>query len=51
MTDAPTPDTLGYLILALAVVTVLFGGYIASIGLRFRSFQQDIKTIEQLNDQ
>ncbi len=51
MTEAATPDTLGYLLLGLAVVATVLGGFVASLSLRFRSFQQDIKTIQQLNDQ
>jgi hypothetical protein len=51
MVDSPTPDTLAYLILGLVVASIVAGGFIASLVIRYRNFQQDMKTIEQLNDQ
>lgn len=39
------PDTAGYLLLGLAVVFVIMGGYVASLLLRFRSAEKDMHTI------
>ncbi len=49
MPDA-TPDTVAYLILALAVVAIIAVGYVASIALRYRSLQKDLQVMEQLRD-
>ncbi|MBA3873347.1 MAG: hypothetical protein H0X30_29800 [Anaerolineae bacterium] len=47
----PTPDTVAYLILALAVVAIIAVGYVASIALRYRSLQKDLQVMEQLRDE
>jgi hypothetical protein len=51
MVDAATPDTLAYLLLALAVASILAIGFLASLVIRYRNFEQDIKTIEQLTEE
>ncbi len=47
----PTQDTLGYLILGLIVAALVFGGYLASMAIRFRNFRKDAQMIEQLSDE
>lgn len=44
------PDTAAYLILGLVVVFGIMGIYLASLILRFRSAEKDLKTIEQLKE-
>ena len=44
------PDTSAYLYLGLAAITVIMLMLIASMVLRYRSLQQDIKTLEKLDD-
>jgi ABC-type polysaccharide/polyol phosphate export permease len=51
MPDQAPPDTLSYLILALAVVVIVVGGYLASMVVRYRSLQQDVKLVEQLRSE
>lgn len=43
-----TPDTVAYLYLGLAVVTLIAAGFIGSLVLRYRSLQKDLQVIEQL---
>jgi putative effector of murein hydrolase len=50
MDSSVTPDTLSYLILGLVVATVVMVAFLGSLVLRYRSYQQDIKTIEQLDN-
>lgn len=42
------PDTTSYLYLGLTVVTVILGGYIGSVIIRFRSAFKDVQLLEQL---
>lgn len=49
-TVPPTQDTLGYLILGLIVAAIVVVAFVASLVIRYRNLQQDIKMIEQLND-
>lgn len=51
MEQVPTPDTMNYLLLGLTAVTILGVLFIGSLVLRYRSYQQDIKTIEQLQSE
>lgn len=51
MTETVTPDTTSYLILGLVVVFGFATLFIASMVLRYRSYQQDLKLIEQLKDE
>jgi|GEM_PF-1834669 len=50
MFETASPDTFGYLILGLAVVSTIIVVFIGSIVVRYRSLQQDLHTIEQLRD-
>lgn len=45
-----TPDTLAYLYLGLAVLVVIGGGFIASLFVRYRNLQNDLRVIEYLRD-
>ena len=45
-----TPDTVAYLYLGLAVVSIIVVGYISSLVIRFRSLQKDLQVMEQLRD-
>lgn len=51
MTETITPDTTSYLILGLVVVFGFATLFIGSMVLRYRSYQQDLKLIEQLKDE
>ena len=46
-----TPDTVAYLYLGLAVVSIIAIGYISSLVIRFRSLQKDLQVMEQLRDE
>jgi hypothetical protein len=46
-----TPDTLGYLILGLVAAFAIPSLYLLSLYLRQRSLEQDLKLIEQLNEE
>lgn len=46
-----TPDTLGYLILGLIVAFTIPGLYLLSLYLRQRNLEQDLKLIEQLQEE
>ncbi len=46
-----TPDTLSYLYLGLAVVTIIAVGFIGSMVIRYRSLQKDLELMEQLRDE
>ncbi len=50
MFEAASPDTFGYLILGLAVVSIIVIAFTGSIVLRYRSFQKDLQTLDQLRD-
>lgn len=43
-----TPDTLGYLILGLAVTFAVLGSLIAAIALRWRALKRDLHTLEMI---
>lgn len=45
------PETLNYLILGLGVVAVIMGLLIASFVIRHRNLEQDLRLIQQLNDE
>jgi len=49
--NGTTPDTVGYLYLGLAAVSVIAVGFIGSIVLRFRNLQKDLQVMEQLRDE
>ncbi|MBZ0282284.1 MAG: hypothetical protein K8L97_16200 [Anaerolineae bacterium] len=51
MIETVTPDTTGYLMLGLAIVFTFSVLFIGSMFLRYRSYQQDLKLIEQLKDE
>ncbi len=44
------PDTTAYLYLGLAAIAVIMLVLIGSMALRYRSLQQDLKTLEKLDD-
>jgi hypothetical protein len=46
-----TPDTLSYLYLGLAVVTIIAVGFIGSMVIRYRNLQKDLQLMEQLRDE
>lgn len=46
-----TPDTGSYLLLGLGVIALIMLGFALTIFLRFRSAQQDLKTLEQLQSE
>lgn len=48
--NGTTPDTVSYLLLGLAVVSVIALGFIGSMVLRYRSLQKDLQVLEQLRD-
>jgi hypothetical protein len=48
--NGTTPDTLSYLLLGLAIVTLIAVGFIGSMVLRYRSLQKDLQVMEQLRD-
>ncbi len=49
--NGTTPDTVSYLYLGLAVVTVIAVGFIGSMVARYRNLQKDLQVIEQLRDE
>ena len=51
MFESALPDTFGYLILALAVVSTIVVLFIGSIVVRYRSLQKDLQTLDQLRDE
>lgn len=42
------PDTTSYLILGLVAFTVIFGGFVLSLLVRFNNARKDITTLETL---
>jgi hypothetical protein len=48
MFEAASPDTFSYLILGLAVVSVIALGFIGSMVIRSRNLQKDLQMIEEL---
>jgi len=48
MPENATPDTMSYLILGLAAVTVIVGALVASMLLRYRSLRRDIETLREI---
>lgn len=51
MPEGGTPETTGYLILALIIVAVLVVALVASMIIRYRNLRRDIEMIEQLEDE
>ena len=51
MFESASPDTFGYLILALAVVSIIVALFVGSIVVRYRSLQKDLQTLDQLRDE
>jgi hypothetical protein len=51
MFETVSPDTFGYLILGLGVVSTIAALFIGSIVVRYRSLQKDLETIEQLRNE
>jgi hypothetical protein len=49
--NGTTPDTVAYLYLGLAAVTVVALGFIGSIVVRYRNLQKDLQVMEQLRDE
>ena len=49
--NGATPDTVAYLYLGLAAVTIIAVGFVGSIALRFRNLQKDLQVMEQLRDE
>ena len=49
--NSTTPDTLSYLLLGLAVVTLISTGLIGSMVLRYRNLQKDMQLLEQLRNE
>lgn len=45
------PDTNAYLLLGLAVVIVIVGGYIGTLLMRFRTAKRDITTLISLREE
>jgi uncharacterized membrane protein YciS (DUF1049 family) len=45
------PDNLSYLILGLVVTAVIMGAFIATLIIRHRNLEQDLKLIEQLSQE
>jgi hypothetical protein len=50
MFESASPDTFGYLILGLAVVSMIVIIFTGSIVVRYRSYQKDLQTLDQLRD-
>lgn len=46
----PTPDTLNYLLLGLAVAVIVYGGYLLSIVIRRRNLEKDLDMLRKLDD-
>lgn len=51
MNQPVTPDTMNYLMLGVGVVFTFATLFIASMFLRYRSYQQDLKLIDQLKEE
>jgi len=51
MPDGSTPETTAYLLLGLAVTLIIMLGLIGSLITRYRGLQQDLKTLESLDDE
>jgi hypothetical protein len=51
MFESASPDTFGYLILGLAVVSTIVLLFIGSMVVRYRNLQKDLRLIEQLRDE
>lgn len=51
MPENAPPDTIGYLLLGLAAATIIITLFIVSMVARYRSLQQDMKTVELLGDE
>jgi hypothetical protein len=51
MFESALPDTFGYLILGLAVVSIIVVVFVGSIVVRYRSLQKDLQTLQELNDE
>jgi hypothetical protein len=49
MPENGIPDTMSYLILALAAVAIIMGALVASIVVRYANLRRDIETLRQLN--
>jgi len=49
--NGTTPDTVAYLYLGLAAVSIIAVGFVGSIVLRFRNLQKDLQVMEQLRDE
>ena len=49
--EGTTPDTIAYLYLGLAAVSIIAVGFVGSIILRFRNLQKDLQVMEQLRDE
>ncbi|MBZ0289983.1 MAG: hypothetical protein K8I30_20330 [Anaerolineae bacterium] len=51
MFESASPDTFGYLILGLIVVSTIVLLLIGSMVVRYRSLQKDLQLIQQLHDE
>lgn len=49
--NSTTPDTVAYLLLGLAVVSLIGAGFIGSLYIRYRNLQKDLQVIDQLRDE
>ena len=47
--QTPTPDTSGYMIAGYVISFVTMGIYVASLFLRNRNLNQDLKTLEEMD--
>ena len=46
----PTPDTVNYLLLGLAVAVICYGGYLFSLVIRRRNLEKDLDMLRRLDD-
>jgi hypothetical protein len=51
MFESASPDTFGYLILGLVVVSAIVLLLVGSMAVRYRSLQKDLQTLDQLRDE
>ncbi len=50
MFETASPDTFGYLILGLGVISTIVVLFIGSMVVRYRNLQKDLQTIESLRE-
>jgi hypothetical protein len=50
MPDGATPETTGYLLLGLAAIALILLILIGAMLARYRSYQRDLQTLEEIED-